>query len=285
VSIRDVGRLRAVPLADVMTRLGAARDPRDRSRWKTPRGPVSVTGMRFFNWHEQAGGGGAIDLVMHLRGVDFRRAIAWLDDAFGDVCAVGATEAPPVARVFQRPVRDDRMLARVLRYLQDERAIPHDVMAPLVEAGTVYADPRGNAVFVHVDRDGRAVGAELRGTTPVKWHSMAAGSRKAAGWFAAGPGDADDVVLCESAIDAMSCCALRAVARAISTAGACPEPAWLAGLLAEGRRVRCGFDTDEPGERAAALMIARHPEITRLCPAEHDWNDELRARRAALASQ
>jgi hypothetical protein len=277
----NIAGLRGVPLGEVLTRLGAARDTRDKARWKTPRGAISVTGMRFYNWHASAGGGGAIDLVMHLEGVDFRGAVAWLHDAFGHLVAASPSSDGP----FSPPICDERMLARVVHYLEDERAIPHDVLVPLIDARSVYADARGNAVFLHVDRDGRPVGAELRGTTHVQWRGMARGSRKAAGYFAVGPGEADEIVLCESAIDAISCSALRPGARAISAAGACPNPAWLGDVLAAGRRVLCGFDADDAGENAARIMIARHPPIVRLRPATHDWNDDLKARRAALASQ
>jgi hypothetical protein len=277
----NIAGLRSVPLTEVLTRLGAVRDARDKARWKTARGSLSVTGMRFYNWHEHAGGGGAIDLVMHLQGVDFKGAVAWLDDAFGHLVAA----SPPNDGPFRPPPRDDSLLPRVVRYLELERAIPHDVLAPLIDAQSVYADARGNAVFLHADRDGRPVGAELRGTTHVQWRGMARGSRKAAGYFAVGPADPHEIILCESAIDAISCSALRATARALSTAGACPGPAWLNDILAAGRPVLCGFDADEAGEHAARLMIARHPAIARLRPATHDWNDDLTSRRAAHASQ
>jgi hypothetical protein len=277
----NIAGLRGVPLPDVLTRLGAVRDTRDKARWKTPRGPVSVTGMRFYNWHEHAGGGGAIDLVMHLRSVDFKGAVAWLQDAFGHLVAASTPDDGP----FSPPPRDDSLLPRVVAYLQGDRAIPPEVLAPLIEANAIYADARGNAVFLHVDRDGRPVGAELRGTTHVQWRGMARGSRKAAGYFAAGPGDPEEIVLCESAIDAISCHALRPGACAISTAGACPNPAWLPDVLAAGRPVYCGFDTDDAGEHAARIMIARHPGIARLRPAAHDWNDDLTSHRAALASK
>jgi hypothetical protein len=278
MSFSDLGRLRAVPLAEVMERVGAVRDARDKARWKTPRGPVSITGMRFYNWHEHAGGGGAIDLVMHLHEAEFKKAVAWLHDQFGHVHAAVQTNSPPAETIFRPPERDDRMLARVVRYLQDERAIPPEVLAPLLATGGVYADARGNAVFLHVNREGRAVGAELRGTTRIQWRGMAAGSRKAAGCFAAGPGARDEIVLCESAIDAISCHALRPAARAFSTAGTCSTRAWLPDILSSARTVWCGFDIDEPGEAAARAMIARHPTIRRLRSWGHDWNDDLKTR-------
>jgi hypothetical protein len=284
VSPRHLAGLRAVPLADVLTRLGAVKDRRDKARWKTDRGPLSVTGTRFFDWHAHAGGGGAIDLVMHLRGAGFKDAVAWLQHAFGDAHVPHVVaEPPPSPRAFQPPQRDDAKLARVVRYLERERAIPRTILAPLVDEQAVYADARGNAVFLHLDGRGTPVGAELRGTTRVQWRGMARGSRKAAGYFAAGPADAPEIVVCESAIDAISCHALRAHARCISAAGACPDRLWLAPLVDSGVRVHCGFDADDAGDSFARAMIARHPTISRLRPAMHDWNDVLLGRRASHA--
>jgi hypothetical protein len=216
---------------------------------------------------------------MHLQNVDFKGAIVWLRGAFA-LPGGPAGARPEPRRRFVPPARDDGNLVRVARYLEETRAIPPEVLEPLWEANVVYADARANAVFLHLGPRGRPVGAELRGTTPVQWRGMAAGSRKAAGYFAAGPAGAGEIVLCESAIDAMSCSALRPGARAISTAGAHPDPAWLPRLLSAARPVYCGFDADEPGERAAAAMMARHPTIRRLRPEAHDWNDDLAARRA-----
>ena len=187
MNARDLARLRAVPLAEVLTRLGAVKDRRDKARWKTDRGTLSVNGTRFFGWHAHAGGGGAIDLVMHVRNASFKDAVAWLRDAFGD----GAPRAapPPHTRpAFHPPPHDDAKLARVVHYLERLRAIARDVLAPLIDAKTVYADVRGNAVFLLLDDRRTPVGAELRGTTRVQWRGMARGSRKAAGFFSAGPG-------------------------------------------------------------------------------------------------
>src|ERR1035441_6529672 len=70
--------VREVPLEDVLLFRGAVRDRRDRRKWHTEQGPLSVNGPKFINWHQGQGGGGAIDLVMHLAGVDFRTAVIWL---------------------------------------------------------------------------------------------------------------------------------------------------------------------------------------------------------------
>lgn len=61
----------------------------------------------------------------------------------------------------------------------------------------------------------------------------------------------------------------------ISTAGARPDPAWLAPLMAPGRRLFCGYDADPTGDSVAQAMIAIHPAVQRLRPSQHDWNDVL----------
>ena len=65
--------------------------------------------------------------------------------------------------------------------------------------------------------------------------------------------------------------------RCLSTAGARPNPRWLAPLLNQGCEVYCGFDADPAGDDMARAMIALHPTVKRLRPPEHDWNDVLRA--------
>ena len=61
-----------MPLENVLIYRGAVRDQRDKSKWHTEQGPVSVTGPKFINWQRGTGGGKAIDLVMHLADIDFR---------------------------------------------------------------------------------------------------------------------------------------------------------------------------------------------------------------------
>lgn len=37
-----------------------------------------LTGPKFWDTRSQAGGGGAVDLVMHLKACSFKQAVAWL---------------------------------------------------------------------------------------------------------------------------------------------------------------------------------------------------------------
>lgn len=267
--------VRGIPLAQVLGALGARPDPQDRAKWHTDRGPLSVTGCKFMNWRTGGGGGGAIDLAMHLKGLDFKAAVGWLSERFG---ACGDGVFPPNSpRPLCLPPGNEGNLRRVREYLCLERGLDLEAFEPLIEAGTLYADGRANAVFVLRSEHGQPVGAELRGTTSARWRGLAPGSRRDGGYFCAGPAQARQIILCESAIDALSCATLHPRALCVSTSGARPHPAWLPDLLAKGYELYCGFDSDEAGERCAQAMLAAHPAVRRMRPTLHDWNDELKA--------
>ena len=291
---RRADAVRRISLEIVLLRRGATRDASDKSKWHTEQGPVSVTGMKFFDWHRSEGGGGAIDMVMHLAQSDFPTAVAWLENycvmissADGDssACHQGTEDdvrdrGLALLNVsLSLPARDDSKLGQVRRYLQHERLLPAYHLEPLFESGTLYADPRGNAVFLLLGKRQRPVGAELRGTGSRSWRGMARGTQKNRGFFWIGPEDLPVIVLCESAIDAISCFALSPDRICISTSGARPDPGWLGALTERDYDIYCGFDADVPGEEMARQMIHLHPCVKRLSPPGHDWNDALTASR------
>lgn len=279
-------RLRAVPLQTVLTLRGARRDRHDRSKWHTERGPLSVTGGKFMNWHQNRGGGGAIDLVMHLAGVDYGTALRWLETYASAGLPAASQVAPDPAAgkqatarmpgVLRLPLPDPRRLARVRQYLTLRRGLCSSLLETLLESGQLYADGYANAVFVLLaGKAQRPVGAELRGTGPRVWRGMASGSNKDRGYFWIGTRTAREIVLCKSAIDAISCFQIHPQRLCISTSGVRANPFWLSGLIAHGYTILCGFDADHPGDAAAARMIACHPTVQRLRPSAHDWNDLL----------
>ena len=323
---RRADLVREIPLEVVLTSWGAVRDHCDRSRWRTPRGPLSVTGTKFFNWHASQGGGGAIDLAMHLGGWNAEQAIEWLEHHLGHPAAAAPPArasadaqpsfhsaspsgsasssrggAPPGHELIEPPAcqgprpqlhlptASQTHLPRVRRYLIQQRGLSAPILASLIDQGKLYADTRGNAVFVMMaGKPNRPIGAELRGTGRRVWRGLAPGTCKNTGFFWIGDPGAQHIVLCESAIDAISCLQLHTEHRTaplpgpglfISTAGVRSDAPWLYSLLARGYRIYCGFDTDEPGETASRQMIGRHPSIQRLRPPGHDWNDVLTAPR------
>ena len=145
----------------------------------------------------------------------------------------------------------------------------------LVHVGKLYADDKSNAVFILLGKEKKAVGAELRGTSPKRWVGMVRGSRKDLGAFSVKAQKPRNIVICESAIDAISYFALHPDCIAVSTAGATSTPAWLYQLVKLNIEIICGFDDDETGNRNAGEMIKRFPGIKRLKPQKHDWNEVL----------
>jgi len=286
---RRADAVRDIPLEAVLTCCGAVRDRHDRARWHTERGPLSVTGAKFTNWHGGSGGG-AIDLVMHLAQVHVSAAVEWLEQrlAASHPAPRQPTRAtsgrPPAAPQGYGPLRlpapEARLLDRVRRYLTQRRGLSAVLLEPLIQSGKLYADRRGNAVFLLVaGKPNRPVGAELRGTGPRVWRGMAPGTRKDLGYFWIGTPGSQNIILCESAIDAISYWQMHPPCICISTAGVRANPPWLPGLLARGYALHCGFDADEPGDAAATQMIALYPAVQRLRPPAHDWNDVLTSRR------
>jgi len=282
--------VRQIPLEAVLAFRGALRDRHDRAKWHTERGPLSVTGAQFTAWHTDHGGGGAIDLVMHLAQVDVGPAVAWLEQhlAAGALPVAHSTPSasggpvplPQGRRPLRLPVPDERKLARVRRYLTQRRGLADALLEGLIQSGKLYADRRGNAVFLLMaGKPQRPVGAELRGSGPRVWRGMAPGTRKNLGFFWLGAPTSRQLVLCESAIDAISYYQMNPDCLCLSTSGVRANPAWLPALIARGYEIHCGFDADEPGDAAADRMITLHPTVLRLRPSTHDWNDVLTSRR------
>ena len=273
-------RLRNVPLSAVLLATGADHDRYDKARWHTPKGVISVTGMKFFNWNGSVGGGGAIDLIIHLYGVDFKGAVAWLGQRFGRAggsdlpCPRFLRESEPSLRL---PVACPRQLATVKQYLHLKRKLSEALIDYLIGRGDLYTDHHRNAVFVMRQTGDIKVGAELRGIGPRRWRGMAPGSCKDKGYFSIRNVSVDGIILCESAIDAISCFMIYPQYDCISTAGARPNPGWLGPLVHRYPHVYCGFDADATGDAMAQAMIQAYPTIKRLRPQQHDWNDTLRS--------
>jgi hypothetical protein len=279
--IRDrADRVRSIPLQEVLKLAGAKRDRYDKAKWHTARGVISCTAAKFMNWNRGVGGGGAIDLAMHLNSFGFKAAVEWLCHHFPDLDSREPQE-PAFAPEFLLPPQDPAKLPVVKRYLTEERCIDPFLIQSLIDSGKLYADIRANVVFLLLGKGNNPVGAELRGTTTARWRGMAPGSQKDLGYFSSSPSGARAAILCESAIDALSCLELHPSCLCISTSGARPNPRWLPQLIGQGFEIYCGFDSDPTGESMARNMIALYPRIKRLRPSHHDWNDTLGQLRGA----
>lgn len=297
-------QMRALPLEDVLEALGFDQDKNDKLKWKSEGFAISVgDGAKSGKWFDHVsnkGRGGAIDLVCHVMGTDFKGSVAWLADRFGPVAAAADVTAQyrkrAVADVkaainerpaFTPPSPAPDFWPQVRRHLVNDRALPAAYIDKLHERGDLYADARRNAVFLCRDEAGQPTGAELKGTVlrddGSRFNGMAAGSKKDAGGFRIGNiAKATAVYLVESAIDAISLMKLRTMQgdrhiSVVSTAGITPEPrTWFAKLSETARRI-CAFDNDTAGDESAKKL--RRHKFERLRPVGKDWNDDLKAAR------
>ena len=282
-----IDQLRSIDLKIILRLAGAVRDRYDKNKWRTDEGIISASGQKFYNWSQSRGGGGAIDLVMHLKKCNFTDAVHWLLAYFprADMQRDGSPGPAQPRPALRLPPRDDSKLGAVIHYLVIKRQLDRSLVQSLIDCATLYADPKSNAVFLLLGKEKRVAGAELRGTSSSPWRGMAPGSTKDRGYFSIQLRKTTTVVLTESAIDAISCLILYPNCMAISTSGANPNPAWLELLLHEGYAIFCGFDSDHTGDKLAEKMILLHPAIKRLRPAKKDWNDLLKAAKCSAHSK
>ena len=294
-------RMRALPLPDVLDALGFQQDKAEPDRWKADGFNITLAqGPKLGSGSTTSPSTGA---AAPLTSCSTSRAPTLRAPCPGWPIGSEKAQPPPILRPVcaqkpcarsKRPRPSEspspppplpRSIGRVRKYLVEDRALPAPYIDKLHQQGDCYADARRNAVFICRDAEGRAVGAELKGTIQrsdgSRFSGMTPGSAKDAGGFRIGSiAKAAVIYLVESAIDAISLAKLRATAgekgfAIISTAGTTPNPrAWLAGIADKVKRV-CAFDNDSVGDKAADGL--RRHRFERLRPTGKDWNDDLRA--------
>jgi 5S rRNA maturation endonuclease (ribonuclease M5) len=287
-------KVRDIPLEQVAYQLGLEPDPKDKHKWQQENHIINITGSKFYDWQHLKGGGGAIDLVMHVNGCDFKQAIAWLNDRLGESATLEAvTHQTRVIiqtqqlRPFIPPTPNADKWQQVKTYLTRERRLPSSLVDSLHDSGLVYADDKKNAVFIRRSLDDEAItGATLRGTagTENTFKGLALGSKRSNGWFhfQRGGQSSDSIVravLVESPIDAMSFAVLdRTDSRKtiyLSTDGAGQFPLeFLRNLPA--KSVVVAYDNDQPGNSMAQKVVEQLPNCVRKLPKATDWNEELK---------
>lgn len=278
--------VRALPLSEVLLRLGATHDSAAHA-WLMPSRRITLNTTKFYDHEHQKGGGGAIDLVMHCEGVDFTQAVSWLALEFGKSATVGdamratqeqvthiaATPAPlPI------PAPCPEYLPRVVDYLTKARRIPQELVQSLVQAGKVYADKFANCVFKMTTDTGEE-GAELRGTGDILFH----GVRGTKGFFVLPPSDPQQkqAVFVKSAIDALSYRALHPLSGWIySTAGFAVKRlrALARNLSKQKMTIVSGFDDSREGRQLSLQLSQAVGQIEVEKPFGVDWNDCLVAK-------
>ena len=154
-------KVRDLPLEKVAYELGLNPDPKDKHKWENEEHIINITGSKFYDWKHTTGGGGAIDLVMHVSNCDFKQSVAWLNDRFGEGATIEAVtyktreiiQEKPVLE-FTPPVPESSKWQEVRKYLTRSRKLPSGLVDSLHKEGLVYADDQQNAVFIRRSLNG-----------------------------------------------------------------------------------------------------------------------------------
>ncbi|MBD2249664.1 DUF3991 domain-containing protein, partial [Nostoc sp. FACHB-888] len=293
-------QLRDLALEDVAWELGLHNS---QGKWKGHGHIINIDGPKFYDFApaEQKGGGGAIDLVMHVNQCNLRQAVVWLHERFGEAGAERAaiakakTVAAEIIQLeprtpFQLPVEEKSKWSSVSNYLTQKRGIPSNFVELLHKRGLVYADDQQNAVFVmrNLGEEPQALGAFLRGTRGENntFKGYEKGTVRREGWFhfrlGGQPTDpVEKVVLLKSPIDAVSFAMLeyqqrgdvppnRTLYMAVDNPKSLPVE-----QLQHIPNLRVAFDSDDFGNAAARATKELLPQSKRLKCKADDWNQQL----------
>ncbi|MEL6816415.1 MAG: DUF3991 domain-containing protein, partial [Cyanobacteria bacterium J06598_3] len=151
-SLKDVADevVREADLEGVAVELGLERDRHDKHKWRDGTHIISINDRLFMDWLADKGGGGAIDLVMHVRECEFKTAVEWLSGRDFSRPPVTTTRPlePKGPRPLVMPVVNEQRWAAVQDYLVETRKLPLALIERLHEKGLIYSDNFQNAVFV-----------------------------------------------------------------------------------------------------------------------------------------
>jgi hypothetical protein len=280
-------QLRDLPLEEVAWHLGLDKDKKN--RWEGHGHTINIDDSKFYDFSTSRGGGGAIDLVMHVRGCSYKEAIAWLSSRFGEAEMLRAAiahaqkEAKQIsisepAPQFTPPTPDPLQWVHVKNYLTQKRRLPSHLIDLLHEGGLLYADSVHNAVFPMRTRDSVPTGAFLRGTKSSNFLGYAPDTKRDQGWFFfhLGEGDGDSIeriVITKSPIDAISYAALhnltkRTLYLAASGVRQLPPLDYLCD-----KEVIVAYD--RAADEKAKEIKQKVPHAKRQRPKGEDWNADL----------
>jgi cell division protein FtsB len=315
---QQVEQLQDLPLEDVAWQLGFDPDnssdscARRRHRcWRRGEHIIYINGSQWSHLApdtqktDAIAGAGAVALVKHINGCNFREAIAWLNDRFGEegmqraVTHYARQQAQMViqeqeAPQFVPPVPDKSNWHLVHDYLTKKRRLPQDLVQKLYQRGLVYADDQQNAVFLLRNLQEEPTGALLLSTvdndkTSFSF-SVATGTKRSEGWFYLQWGgqptdEIQKVVLLKSPLDVLSYAMLE-VERHRGVPGGVPQerttymtvdsPRSLpVDLLQDIPELVCAYDHDAEGDTIAKAVSELLPQATRVKPQAQNWHEEL----------
>jgi len=283
-----VSKLRDIPLRNVLVALGATQDPSDKNNWLTEEGRITLRPdkpMQFYDHKGVAGGGGAIDLTMHIRQCNYLEAIKTLSEHFGANAVAGSVAVKSMS-IVTAIANDDNVKpasalpddhghqwAAVKKWLMESRHIPAKIIDYLRDKRLIRADDRGNAIFVNQ----QATGGEIRGKG-----ANFKGYRGKRGLFVIDRSSDKTLLIVESGTDAMAALALdhKSYGKIVSTGGdfGIATIKELKAFKAAGYTICVGTDNDKSGDDKW-LKLSTELELTyresRILPAGRDWQEDL----------
>lgn len=246
----------------------------------------------YFSVRDGVDNGSIIDFIQHRRRctlVAVRQELRpWIGGAIPRLALeLYVPEVVPITRDRTGVIRALAGMKPLVthRYLEEERAIPRELLANPRFAGCVLVDARSNAIFPHADKDGPC-GYEIKNQG---FTGFAPGGEKGL-WMSRVRRTDTALVIAESAIDALSYAALHPDenARYASFGGAMNpgQPALIQAAVERippGVVVRIATDSDEEGARFATIIEAvtvaagkSELAVERVMPPEtKDWNEVL----------
>jgi len=272
---------------------------------------------KWYNHYEGIGGRNAVDCLVKVCEYDFKQAVYELTGR--DVTDVSTSEIPQKARPQftsppknsqsieseKSPVKALRMperaehMRRVFAYLCKERKIPAHIVEELAHAKLLYQSSEefkttvngipqtiknSNAVFVHTNESGDAIGGEVQGLNSFKrYKGVVAGTNNSAFMFTPNPAESGKhkiAYLFESAIDLMSFYAFCKPEKMqgvtlVSMAGL--KPTIPKQLQEQGYKVYSCVDNADDGRKFEQNNNLTRPKNDLLVKADvKDWNDLLK---------
>lgn len=150
--------------------------------------------------------GNAVDCLTEVLGYSFKDAVNSLTD--GSITYSNSSyssNTPVITNKIRKVEMPERCanVSRVYAYLINSRGIEQPLIAELLQKKVLYQDKKGNAIFVHIDKDGNKIGGEVQGTSTYKrFKGVVGGTGRSA--FEYIKGVPEKVCLFESAIDMLS---------------------------------------------------------------------------------
>ncbi len=293
-----VDPLRSVSLEQVAAALCLESDDKPRPSWQHQGNQIRINGSQFYDWNESQmqGGGGAIDLVMHVLRSDFKTAVAWLADRFGEevVQMAGRYHAQMVAQEaeipgFAAPDEAPEQWAAVHADFVSQQ-LPGALIDQLHEQGLLYADKQGAAIFLQRDLVTRSVTGAYRLSQDGFTGTMLGSDRTKGRFYWLRGGAATDavqqVVVGQTPINVLALGLMEPLPKVrtiyVSADGVLPL-AYLRGFAP--KWVRMALNRDAIGARLAQEVREELPQVKQTQPEQADWIVSLQVARARAVRQ